>query len=1192
MKLVAVALAVVWFLPHALSKLRGIATGRRHGQSGRSIRRVRVLALVALTALMAAMLVALAAPATGSTSPGSIENLRLSSENPGELTIAWDFPEPTPSDYRISWAEESLKYQSFKADNAADRGNEYPEGVTTSITLTGLTEAAIFKIRMRSRYETGGPGDGPWSGPWSATTTGTVSETPAPEPVAESVTQPVPVPVTDPANAPLTDLVTELDSEPETSTAPESSTVPDSTVPQINTATALTVAEGIVGVVNCSATDSDTDAADLTWALTGGADQSHFILTSSGALMFTQAKDFEAPDDDGADGTYNITVQVSDGVNNTSADITVTLTDIDEQSGAPPAPETPTVFDAGHTALTVRWTAPTDSVSTIIAYDLQYRTIDQTAWTDGPQGIQDTSTTITSLQPDVNYQVRVRSEDDTQAGPWSEYGMGTTAIWDSLMNVGRYDNRNTQGYWGYDRRPHGTSLGYLDNNSFTYDSAEYEIVMIARHHGFRRHDGGSHRSALDFFTHDRAVPDGWVLRVGAKRFYFNHGRAAEIATNRPQFMVFWINPGVTFTAHFDQEVSISRDAARSTHGSGDVTVETEAASAPEPTGSDSATETAGGARAGAEQPQGISDLLAEVSHDQVTLRWDEPARQGVSGYRIMRSTESEAMVVHVEDTANTDSEYVDSLVGEGTTYTYSVQSIFSGDSADTTATRSANNAPGKAKSQVADTMGDASEQVQARTLLGDPAPKQANALASLPKNSRGEYLLPMSEQGANYRHQWRSEESRSYELYSVNLEANVVYRVLVWDIEHFEHHLQSSPGPTVDLSDFSADPGSNYLFEDFKHGETHGRPYDYHLRLDSITVGGGQEGRAIPFETADPPVGNTVFPLTMLQADGASLAYVFQPDRAGDHTLRLGALAPGMRYHIRIEKMNDQPDGPAALHRLRLRSRPIGGTTSLTRYDEYTFGGIAPGDQDWFVVSLDARKTYLFHLRGGYEWRNLNSPDFVGLAGPDGMIKPWSRSRTNFLDFYTGAVGGDYYIGVQSGSAQGSGMYVLVVEEVDVIDGSRTNVTLALGEWYVSFYQASYDQDAYWINLKADRRYTIVVTKKPGGSTDTFQWSQVNNIGGVCNSSGCNTSSEPASSLVDYYKRFVYDRNTNESDFTARGIPWALIGDSALVEFSVKTDGDYLITVNNLNEADQSQVRKGAYRLLVTDYSADPPPDD
>ena len=343
MKLVAVAFAVV-------SKLSGIATGRPYSQHGRSIRQVRVLALAAIPALMAAMLVVLAAPATGSTppAPGSIENLRLSSENPGELTITWDLPEPVPSDYRISWAEENLKYLSFKAENEAGRGNDYPEGETTSITLTGLTEGATFKIRMRARYETGDSGKGPWSGPWSTVTTGTVSETPVPEPVIE------------PDTTPTTEPVIELDTESD-----EVSTEPDSTIPQVSTANALTVAEGIVGVFNLSATDSDTDSADLTWTMTGGADQSHFILTSSGALVFTQAKDFEAPDDDGADGTYNITVQVSDGVNDTSSDITVTLADIDEQSAGPPAPETPTVFDAGQTAVTVNWTAPEHSGSTI-----------------------------------------------------------------------------------------------------------------------------------------------------------------------------------------------------------------------------------------------------------------------------------------------------------------------------------------------------------------------------------------------------------------------------------------------------------------------------------------------------------------------------------------------------------------------------------------------------------------------------------------------------------------------------------------------------------------------------------------------------------------------------------------------------------------------------------------------------------
>ena len=769
--------------------------------------------------------------------------------------------------------------------------------------------------------------------------------------------------------------------------------------------------------------------------------------------------------------------------------------------------------------------------------------------------------------------------------------MGTTAIWESLMNVGRWNNRNTQGYWGFDRRPNETNLGYLDDNSFTYDSAEYEIVMIARQNGFRRHEGGSHRSALDFHTLDRAVPDGWVLRVGQKRFFFNHGHAAEIATNRPQFMVFWINPGLTFTAHFDQEVSISRDPARSTHGSGDVTVETEEEPASETTGSESSTETAGGARAGGQEPQGISDLLAEVSHDRVTLRWEEPARQGVSGYRIMRSTESEVMVVHVADTANTDSEYVDNLVGEGTTYTYSVEPIFSSDAADSTAARSVDNAK-SGKRQAADATRDTSGQVQARTLLGDPDPRQAGALVSLPKNSRGEYLLPVSEQGANYRHQWRSEEGRSYELYSVNLEANVVYRVLVWDIEHFDHHLQSvGTAPGVSLSNFSVDPDSNYVFADFKHGDTHGRPYDYHVRMDNITVG-GPEGRAVRYETVDPAVRNRIFELSMLNAEGSSLAYVFQPDSAGDHTLRLGALAPGMRYHIKIEKMDDHPDGPSALRRLRFGSRGVGGVTDLTRYDDYTFGGISPGDQDWFVVSLDAQKTYAFSLRGGYEWRNLNSPDFVGLAGPDGMIKPWSRSRTTYLGFYTDTVSGDYYIGVQSGSPQGAGMYVLVVEEVDVHPGSRTNVTLPLGQWYVSFYQSSFDQDAYRVNLKANRRYTIAVTKEAGGSTDTFQWSQVNNIGGVCSSSGCFTSSTPNNTILDHYERFVYDRSTTEQEFTIRGIPWAMATDSALAEFSVKTDGEYLIVVNNLNEADPSMVRRGAYRLRVTDYSSDPPPTD
>ena len=50
--------------------------------------------------------------------------------------------------------------------------------------------------------------------------------------------------------------------------------------------------------------------------------------------------------------------------------------------------------------------------------------------------------------------------------------------------------------------------------------------------------------------------------------------------------------------------------------------------------------------------------------------------------------------------------------------------------------------------------------------------------------------------------------------------------------------------------------------------------------------------------------------------------------------------------------------------------------------------------------------------------------------------------------------------------------------------------------------------------------------------------------------------------------------------------------DSSLVEFSVKTDGEYLIRVVNYDETDGSPVKRGAYRLRISDWSADPPPTD
>ena len=111
---------------------------------------------------------------------GAVPNLLLSSASPGELTIAWDAPDPAPSDYRIVWAKQDLGFPSYKAANEANRGNEYPGGTETSLTLTGLAGGETFKVKARSRYTSGGQNDGPWSGPWTDTVTARVQDnTPA-----------------------------------------------------------------------------------------------------------------------------------------------------------------------------------------------------------------------------------------------------------------------------------------------------------------------------------------------------------------------------------------------------------------------------------------------------------------------------------------------------------------------------------------------------------------------------------------------------------------------------------------------------------------------------------------------------------------------------------------------------------------------------------------------------------------------------------------------------------------------------------------------------------------------------------------------------------------------------------------------------------------------------------------------------
>ena len=105
-----------------------------------------------------------------------------------------------------------------------------------------------------------------------------------------------------------------------------------SAAPVITSDHAFAVSEGTTGVTTLTATDTDTATADLTWSKTGGADADKFNLSSAGLLAFASAKDFENPDDDDTDGSYQVTVEVSDGANTDSADLVITLENVIEMT--------------------------------------------------------------------------------------------------------------------------------------------------------------------------------------------------------------------------------------------------------------------------------------------------------------------------------------------------------------------------------------------------------------------------------------------------------------------------------------------------------------------------------------------------------------------------------------------------------------------------------------------------------------------------------------------------------------------------------------------------------------------------------------------------------------------------------------------------------------------------------------------
>jgi VCBS repeat-containing protein len=98
--------------------------------------------------------------------------------------------------------------------------------------------------------------------------------------------------------------------------------------PSVTSGATASFAENGTGTVY-TATGSDPDAgATLTYAL-GGADAALFNISSSGAVTFKTAPNFEAPADAGTNNVYDITVTASDGALSSAAQaVAITVTDV------------------------------------------------------------------------------------------------------------------------------------------------------------------------------------------------------------------------------------------------------------------------------------------------------------------------------------------------------------------------------------------------------------------------------------------------------------------------------------------------------------------------------------------------------------------------------------------------------------------------------------------------------------------------------------------------------------------------------------------------------------------------------------------------------------------------------------------------------------------------------------------------
>ena len=170
---------------------------------------------------------------------------------------------------------------------------------------------------------------------------------------------------------------------------------------------------------------ADPEGDTLTYSLSG-TDAAKFDIGSSTGQISVKAGNIPNYE---AKTSYSVTVNVTDkkkadGTADTAIDdtiaVTIDVTDVNEpppKPGAPTASRPPSNY---HSSFNLSWTAPTmTGKPAVTGYDVQYKKVGESIWTDFAHTGTTTTAAITGLTGGTPYSVQVRAVNDEGDGQWS-----------------------------------------------------------------------------------------------------------------------------------------------------------------------------------------------------------------------------------------------------------------------------------------------------------------------------------------------------------------------------------------------------------------------------------------------------------------------------------------------------------------------------------------------------------------------------------------------------------------------------------------------------------------------------------------------------------------------------------------------------------------------------------------------------